>query len=350
MATFTGAERARCVFWFEETKSATQVQRKFRTKYRKEPPSRPTIYSWHTNFVQTGCSVRHAKSPGRPCVSDATVEQLRESFVRSPRKSTRRASRETGIPNVTVWRVLRKRLHLKAYKLSIVQHLTNADKVVRKEFCMQMFQRIQDDGKFLDSVIFSDESTFHVSGRVNTHNCRIWGSENPRVSLEHVRDSPKVNVFCALSKERVYGPFFFMETTITGIVYLDMLQEFLIPQLDEDDQEGRIHFQQDGAPPHYLGEVREYLNTRFPGRWIGRAAPIAWPPRSPDLTPLDFFLWGFVKDRVFVPPLPANVVELRTRITAVVAKVTPEMLRSVWQETDYRWDVCRITNGSHIEP
>jgi hypothetical protein len=43
MATFTGAERARCVFWFEETKSATQVQRKFRTQYRKEPPSRPTI-------------------------------------------------------------------------------------------------------------------------------------------------------------------------------------------------------------------------------------------------------------------------------------------------------------------
>jgi hypothetical protein len=49
-----------------------------------------------------------------------------------------------------------------------------------------------------------------------------------------------------------------------------MLQEFLIPQLDEDDQERRIHFQQDGAPPHYLGEVREYLNNRFPGRWIGR--------------------------------------------------------------------------------
>jgi hypothetical protein len=56
----------------------------------------------------------------------------------------------------------------------------------------------------------------------------------------------------------VYGPFFFMETTITSIVYLDMLQQFLIPQLDEDDQEGRIHFQQDGAPPHYLEEVREY--------------------------------------------------------------------------------------------
>jgi hypothetical protein len=94
-----------------------------------------------------------------------------------------------------------------------------------------------------------------------------------------------------------------------------MLQQFLIPQLDEHDQEGSIHFQQDGALPHYL-EVLEYLNTRFPGRWIGRATPIAWAPRSPDLTPLDFFLWGFVKDRVFVPPLLANVAELRTRITA----------------------------------
>jgi hypothetical protein len=69
----------------------------------------------------------------------------------------------------------------------------------------------------------------------------------------------------------MYGPFF-MEMTITGIVYLDMLQQFFIPQLDEDDQEGRIHFQQDDSPPHYLGEVREYLSTHFPGRRIDSMA------------------------------------------------------------------------------
>jgi hypothetical protein len=85
------------------------------------------------------------------------------------------------------------------------------------------------------------------------------------------------------------------ETTITSIVYLDMLQQFLIPQLDEDDQKARIHFQQHGAPPHYLGDLHEYPNIRFPCRWICRAAPIAWPPRSPDLTALDFFLCGFLK-------------------------------------------------------
>jgi hypothetical protein len=113
---------------------------------------------------------------------------------------------------------------------------------------------------------------YHVSGKVNAHNCRIWGSENPRVFLEHFHDSPKVNLFCALSKERAYGPFFFIKITITGIVYLDTLQQFLIPQLDEDDQEGRIPFQQERAPPHYVGEVRECLNTRFTGQWIVRTA------------------------------------------------------------------------------
>jgi hypothetical protein len=61
-------------------------------------------------------------------------------------------------------------------------------------------------------------------------------------------------------------------------------------------QRRRIHFQQDGAPPHYIGEVDEYLNTRFPIQWTGRAASIAWPRRSSDITPLDFFLWRFVND------------------------------------------------------
>jgi hypothetical protein len=125
-AYFHRCQGERCVFWLEEKKSSTQVQGKFRFQCRKEPPSRPSIYSWHKNFVDIGFSVRHTESPGRPCVSDATVEQLRESFVWSPRKSTQRECRRTGVPYVTVWRVLRKCLHSKTYKLSIVQHLTDA--------------------------------------------------------------------------------------------------------------------------------------------------------------------------------------------------------------------------------
>ena len=72
---------------------------------------------------------------------------------------------------------------------------------------------------------------------------------------------------------------------MTARTYLDMLELYVVPQLPA----GTI-YQQDGAPPHYALEVRNFLNDNFPGQWIGRGSEtIAWPPRSPDLTPLDFF-------------------------------------------------------------
>jgi len=80
------------------------------------------------------------------------------------------------------------------------------------------------DDNFLEKVQFSDEVTFHVSGAVNRRHVRIWGSENPHAYVEHLRDSPKVNVFCAISIQKVYGPFFFAEETVIGMTYLDMLQ------------------------------------------------------------------------------------------------------------------------------
>ena len=78
-------------------------------------------------------------------------------------------------------------------------------------------------------------------------------------------------------------------------------------------------------------------------------ALMRWPPRSPDLTSCDFFVWGFAKDTVFVPPLLANLQDLRNRITAAVALVDRDMLTRVRNGMDYRIDVCRITKRGHIE-
>ena len=107
--------------------------------------------------------------------------------------------------------------------------------------------------------MFSVEATFHLSGKVQKHNIRIWALENPNSYVEHVRDSPKLNVFCAISHEKVYGPFLFFEATVTGNSYLDMLQFWLLPQLAQDIES--LIFQQDGAPAHYYLDVRNELNT-----------------------------------------------------------------------------------------
>jgi hypothetical protein len=62
-----------------------------------------------------------------------------------------------------------------------------------------------------------------------------------------------------------------------------------------------------------------------------------------------FFLWGFVKDSVYVPPLPMSLKELHDRITHALQTITADTLHRVWDEFDYRVDVCRVTQGAHIE-
>ena len=73
------------------------------------------------------------------------------------------------------------------------------------------------------------------------------------------------------------------------------------------------------------------------------------PPRSPDATSCDFCLWGYVKDQVYVPPLPASVPELKVQIRTAIETIIADMLQTVQNELDYLVDVCRITKGAHIE-
>lgn len=346
----TGAEKAYVVLEFHSYQSVTAVQRQFRTKFNKDPPTAKSIRRWYAQFTASGCLCK-GKSTGRPKVCEETVERVRESFARSPQKSTNRASRELNIPQPTVWKILRKRLKLKPYRLQLLQALTPNDKVRRCEFSTQLQDLMEQDG-FSEKLIFSDEATFFVSGSVNTHNVRIWGSENPHAFVQNIRNCPKVNVFCAVSMFKVYGPFFFCEKSVTGHVYLDMLENFLMPQLETDSVD--FIYQQDGAPPHFHLDVRDFLNTRLKNRWIGRGGDddekfLSWPPRSPDLTPCDFFVWGYVKDEVFTPPLPTNLPELKARINSVFQQIDRDMLHKVWDELNYRLDVCRITRGAHIE-
>ncbi|GBL89794.1 hypothetical protein AVEN_179577-1 [Araneus ventricosus] len=98
----------------------------------------------------------------------------------------------------------------------------------------------------------------------------------------------------------------------------------------------------------------DFLNRELPHRWIGSArlddVPLLpWPLRLPDLTPCDFFLWGYVKDEVYAPPMPKTLQAVQERITAAATDIDGNMLLNVWTELDYPRDVCRMTKGGHIE-
>jgi hypothetical protein len=90
------------------------------------------------------------------------------------------------------------------------------------------------------------------------------------------------------------------------------------------------------------------LDATFPNRWIQRDVPTPWPPRSPDITPLDLFLWGYVKDKVFWTPI-SDITDLKARVTDAFATITEDILENSWREIDYRLEVLRATKGAHVE-
>ena len=110
-----------------------------------------------------------------------------------------------------------------------------------------------------------------------------------------------------------------------------------------------VVFQQDGAPCHYALIARDYLNRTFPNRWIGRGGSRLWAAHSPDLTPLDFFAWGFIKSLVYTGRIIKDVTELKNRIRDAVQTITPQMLERVFREASYRFELCRDIDGRHIE-
>lgn len=125
-----------------------------------------------------------------------------------------------------------------------------------------------------------------------------------------------------------------------------------LPGLLEDrnvDQRGLI-LQHDGAPPHFSLAVRNHLNAMYPNRWIGRGGPHAWHPRSPDLTPLDYFLWGYMKAIVYEDEVD-TVEELRRRIIAAADQIrgNPEVIRRATEDLLKRSRKCVEFDGGLFE-
>jgi hypothetical protein len=150
----------------------------------------------------------------------------------------------------------------------------------------------------------------------------------------------------------VHSPLFFTEETVAGDSFPDILENWLLPQINTNYDDYIIQLDEALTLSHT--NVRALLSRVLPQSWIERATNeednlLPWPPRSPDLTPCDFFLCGFLKDSVYVPPLPSTIQELRGRITHALQAMTADMLHRVWDESDYRVDVCRVTQGAHIE-
>ena len=120
---------------------------------------------------------------------------------------------------------------------------------------------------------------------VNKQNFRYWADANPQQLHEKPLHSEKVTVWCAMSSNGIIGPYFFEDAaghsvTVTSARYLQMLETFLIPQLQQLPVNVNTHFQQDGATSHTARISMNFLRNLFPNHLISRNGDVQWPPRS----------------------------------------------------------------------
>ncbi|GFW79014.1 transposable element Tc3 transposase [Trichonephila clavipes] len=233
------------------------------------------------------------------------------------------------------------------FRLAIHQN----DHQVRRRFVEWAQNEIAVVPDFHKRILFSDEAHFWLNGYVNKQNCRIWSEANPQVYVETPLHPEKLTVWFALWAGGIIGPYFFKNdeghnVTVNGDRYRAMITKFFIPELNNHDVQ-ELWFQQDGATCHTARVTINLLKDTFGDRLISRFGPVNWPPRSCDLTPLDYFLWGYVKSLVYADK-PQTLDHLEDNIRRVIADIRPQMLEEVIENWTSRLDYIRASRGSHM--
>jgi hypothetical protein len=223
----------------------------------------------------------------------------------------------------------------------------------RFEFANQIENLICENNINLGQIWFSDEAHFYLSGYVNKQNYRIWGTENPHLTVASPLHPQKLTVWVAMCANGIIGPYIFRDT-VNGERYRQMLEEFFIPRAGNLNKIFGHYFMQDGARPHRTRDVFNTLQMHFQDRVVGLGYPefygggIEWPAYSPDLNPLDFFFWGYLKDRIY-KDAPRTLGGLETVIGNEISSIKNDLLESAIHNFRIRIRYVIESQGGHFE-
>ena len=333
---------------------ATAARRLYEERFPdRQIPDRRMFERVHRQLRETGTFHAPMEDTGRPRTlrtPDHEADILRQ-VENHPSISVRTLAASSGCSRHTVHNILTDD-GLYPYHLQRVQALHQGDYIQRLEYCRWFLQMTETDPDFPGIVLFSDEAIFTHEGVFNFHNSHCWDHDNPHMTRPHSHQTRfSVNVWAGIVGDQLVGPYLFPDT-LDGRKYYNFLHEIL-PELIRDVPEhirDRMWFQHDGAPAHFSREVRVLLDAMYGQHWIGRGGPVAWPPRSPDLTSLDFFLWGHLKSLVYETPVMSRE-DLVARIVAAAGEIreTPDIFANVRRSMIRRYETCIRVGGRSFE-
>lgn len=271
------------------------------------------------------------------------------AVANNPKTSTRKLKTITSVPRTTIRQTL-KRHKFKPYRTRKVHFLRHEDFERRINFCEWFLGKCNEVQNFPLNCIWTDEAYISSSGIFNRYNSYTWAQQNPHPVLEQ-RNQGRYgfSVWAGVFRGRIIGPFIY-DGILTSQRYLQILVEQIEPFIDNMPliELNNVYFQHDGAPPHNAAIINNFLADNFANNWIANQGPNRWPPRSPDLTPMDFFLWGRLKDLIFKHPINSRQ-DLQVAVLRSFESLTPIELMNSARHVQTRCRLCVRERGRQFE-
>ena len=253
---------------------------------------------------------------------------------------------------MAVRRALRQK-NFRPFHFQRVEDLQEVDFAPRLQFANWILRLEREQENFAKRILFTDHAIFTREGVFNYQSSVHWDPNHPHVINPFLyRDPFGVNVWFGIVSDNLIGPYF-IPKPMNCEEFIVFLQEVL-PQLLENvplNIRRLMWYQLDVCLPCIrYREGRQALDETFPNRWIGKGGPVAWPARSSDLMPLNYFLWGAMKNLVYETPVDSEA-QLVSRIAAAAEEIAkiPDVFQSVRQSFHERCVRCTEVNGGNFE-
>jgi hypothetical protein len=303
---FSNAEYADILFVYGYVNgNAREAVREYQLRFpNRDVPSRVTFENTFRILRETGHVPQPPKGSRDPAPNINLTNDVLRIFDNDPLTSTRRVGNVLSVPHTAVYKILKSDGRHPFHERR-VQDLLECDKDTRLTFCRWFHTKCTENVDFPGFVLWTDEASFTRSGMCNSRNSHHWAHENPHmIRRSHFQHEFRVNVWLGVIGSHVIGPYFPGQTLDSkGFLYFLKNELSLLLEDVPLNIRKQLIFQMDGCGAHSARVVTNWMNAHYPRRWIGRFGPVKFPPRSPDLTPMDFTIWAQLKSHVYSRPV-----------------------------------------------
>lgn len=350
MCNVKNEQRIVIKFLVKSGEKSAEIFRKLQHVFNIDCLSKPRVYEWAKRFASGRESTQDDARSGAPKIvhTRQNVERLRVLVRTNRRLTIRMMSDELCINKETIRQMLHDDLLMRKLCAKLVPKVLTAEqKELRRSICEDFLERIQSEGRdWMNSIITADESWVYQYDPETRRQSKQWVEERGErpTKAQMSRSQIKTMLICFFDKTGiVHREFIPQGQTVTSVFYIEVLKRLCqrVSRVRPELAKNGWVLHHDNAPAHTSLKVQQFLTSR-------NITTLSHPPYSPDLAPLDFWLFPKLKK-----PMKGHRYEdledIKRTVTSVLKNLTSGDFQECFQKWEKCWTKCIRLGGEYCE-